>query len=489
MNVGARWSIRTRLTAWYVSVLVFLLLMFAVIVFIFQYVTLTRQIVHDEMQDAATVEGLLYFDSDGKLHLRQDYYSRPQSHLLVDRLMEVLDLNGAVLYRSDTLAGQSLGGLVSGEGDGSPNERIVRLRDGSHVLTISHIHGMSGRDVVIRLGYSLRPLRDRMWQFVWLLGIALLVTILLASITGQWIASKAMRPIGSMAALAEGITANNLHDRLVVANPRDELGALAAVFNHLLERLEQSFQQLQRFTADAAHELRTPLASLRTVGEVALSEPRPAEHYRDAISSILEETQRLNHTIDSLLLLARAETGNSEANSEDIDLSALLSEVTNMLSVLAEEKSLEIVPSADTKGHLVVHGDRSLLRVALINVVHNAIKFSPNGGTIRIALTSDSIDDTAALITITDQGPGLQEDEFERAFDRFYRGRNVLANNGNGLGLSIVRLIVERLGGSVYFDRAVEVGASLVFRLSKAHISKEKTLNERASSSYSPRHG
>jgi heavy metal sensor kinase len=462
MNVDARWSIRTRLTAWYVSVLAVLLLIFAVIVFVFQYVTLTRQIVHDEMQDAVTVEGLLYFDGHNQLQLRQDYYSRPQSHLLVDRLMEVLDLNGAVLYRSNALNGQSLGGpLVVGEGDGFSNERIVRFRDGEHVLTISHIHGMNGRDVVIRIGYSLRPLRDRMWQFVWLLGIALLVTILLASITGQWIASKAMSPIGLMAERAEGITANNLHDRLFVANPRDELGALAAVFNHLLERLEQSFQQLQHFTADAAHELRTPLASLRTVGEVALAEPRDPEQYRDVISSILEETQRLNLTIDSLLLLARAETGNSPAASENIALAPLVMEVTNMLSVLAEEKDIQLLVQ-DGGGNTEIYGDRNLLRVAFINVLHNALKFSPQGGIVRVNIAQD---EALAYVTIADQGPGIEKDEFDAVFERFFRGRGVSANYGNGLGLSIVKLIVNRAGGSIQFDRSVDIGALVLLQL------------------------
>jgi heavy metal sensor kinase len=473
MNVDARRSIRTRLTTWYVSVLAILLLIFAAIVFSFQYVTLTRQIVHDEMQDAVTVEGLLYFDGHGQLQLRQDYYSRPQSHLLVDRLMEVLDLDGATLYRSDALDGQSLGGpLIPSEGDGSSNERILRLKDGSRVLTISHIHGMNGRDVVIRVGYSLGPLRDWMWQFVWLLGIALLVTILLAGITGQWISSKAMSPIGLMAARAEGITTNNLHDRLVVMNPHDELGALAAVFNHLLERLEQSFQQLQRFTADAAHELRTPLASLRTVGEVALAEPRAADQYRDAISSILEETQRLNHTIDSLLLLAKAEGGNSSAVSENIALTPMLIEISNMLSVLAEEKEMQLAIDEE-QSNPEVYGDRSLLRVALINVLHNAIKFSPQGGIVRVAVT---VDETHASIAVTDQGPGIGKDEFDSVFERFYRGRGVSANYGNGLGLSIVKLIVDRLGGSVWFNRTISDGASVILRLPLASNLGQHTL-------------
>lgn len=473
MNVDARWSIRTRLTAWYVSVLAVLLLIFAVIVFVFQYVTLTRQIVHDEMQDAVTVEGLLYFDGTGQLQLRQDYYSRPQSHLLVDRLMEVLDLNGTVLYRSKALNGQSLGGaLIAGEGDGSSNERLVRLKDGSRVLTISHIHGMHGRDMVIRLGYSLRPLGDRMWQFVWLLGIALLVTILLAGLTGQWIAGKAMSPIGLMAERAEGITANNLHDRLVVSNPRDELGLLASVFNHLLERLEQSFQQLQRFTADVAHELRTPLASLRTVGEVSLAEQHTPEQYKDAISSILEETQRLNQTIDSLLLLARAEAGNSSANLEVIALAPLLMEVVAMLSVLAEEKGIQVVLQGkeSTAG---VDGDRGLLRVAFINVLHNALKFSPSEGTVRLEVATD---ERFAFITVTDQGPGIDKDEFDAVFDRFYRGRGVLTNSGNGLGLSIVKLIVNRVGGTVEFDQSGEDGATVRMRLPLVSRSEQEMI-------------
>ena len=472
MTVHARWSIRTRLTAWYVSVLAVLLIIFAAIVFIFQYVTLTRQIAHDEMQDAVTVEGLLYFDGAGQLQLRQDYYSRPQSHLLVDRLMEVLGLNGTVLYRSKALDGQSLGGaLIAGEGDGSSNERMVRLRDGTHVLAISHIHGMNGRDVVIRLGYSLRPLRDRMWQFVWLLGIALLVTILLAGITGQWIASKAMSPIGLMAERAEGITANNLHDRLAGTDRRDELGALAAVFNHLLERLEQSFQQLQRFTADAAHELRTPLSSLRTVGEVALAEPRTPEQYQDAISSILEETQRLNRTIDSLLLLARAETGNSSANSEVITLAPLLMEVTTMLSVLAEEKGIQVVLQGSENSADVL-GDRGLLRVAFINILHNALKFSPPAGTVRVELASDQ---TFAFVNVTDQGPGIAKDELNAVFERFYRGRGVSANSGNGLGLSIVKLIVNRVGGTIWFDDAAEEGATVKLRLPLGSSREQET--------------
>ena len=134
-------SLRTRLTLWYVGVLALLLVVYATVVFAFQYVVLTRQLYHDEVQDVITVEGLFFFDETGSLRLKQDYYSRPQSHLLVDRFLEVRDLSGSILYSSPTLQGMPLGtSLGPGEGDKGFDERIVRLNDGTHVFAVSHIH-------------------------------------------------------------------------------------------------------------------------------------------------------------------------------------------------------------------------------------------------------------------------------------------------------------------------------------------------------------
>ncbi len=240
-------NLRSRLTFWYVSVLAVLLLVYAAIVFVFQYGVLTRQLFHDEVQDVITAEGLLFFDSQGRLQLKEDYFSRPQSHLLVDRLMEVRDLSGNVLYRSATLGRMPLGGPNKpGEGDADFDPRIVWLQDGSHAFVISHIHSLQGRTLLIRLGYSLVPLRDRMMQFLLLLLIAIPVGLLVAAIAGQIIAKRALGPLQEMATRAEGITASNLNQRLTIVNPKDELGQMGRVFNHVLDRLEQAFSQLQR---------------------------------------------------------------------------------------------------------------------------------------------------------------------------------------------------------------------------------------------------
>ena len=466
-----RWwpsNLRSRLTFWYVGVLAILLVVYAALVFAFQYAVLTKQIAHDEIQDVETVEGLLFFDNAGALHLRQDYYSRPQSHLLIDRMMEVRDASGNVLYRSPTLKGMSLGGPSRpGEGDADFAERLIHLNDGTHVLLISHIHGMGNRQLLIRLGYSLAPLRERMLQFLLVLLIAIPLALLIAATAGQAIARRALRPIERMATRAEGITAKNLQDRLEIRNPDDELGHLASVFNHLLDRLEGSFEQLQRFTADAAHELRTPIAAMRTIGEVALEDERGEHSHKEALSSILEETSRLSETIDSLLLLARAEATQGGREPEAWPLKSLVDEVLGLLEVLSEEKALIILQEGAALGEGRIRGERSLLRTALMNVLHNAIKFSPESGIVRISYRWSKSHPRLLQLRVEDEGPGIAAGEHERVFERFFTSsaRETAVHSGTGLGLSVTKLIIERLGGSIHFDAESGNGAQCLIEL------------------------
>lgn len=454
-------SLRTRLTLWYVAVLGVLLLLYAALVFAFQYAALSHQMFHDEVQDVVTAEGLLYFDRYGVLQLHQNYYSRPQSHLLVDRLMEVLDLSGHVLYQSPTLHGMPLGGrLQHGEGDSGFNERIVHLNDGSHALIVSHIHTMDGVTMVIRLGYSLAPLRERMIQFLVLLLVAVPVALLVAGVAGQTIARRGLQPLENMATRAEGITASKLHDRLQIDNPEDELGQMARAFNHLLERLDQAFDQMKRFTADAAHELRTPLASIRTVSEVALGQSPSVEQYREALANILEETGRLNETIEGLLLLARAEVSHPGNEQSVFPIRELLDEVLSVLTVLIEEKQIAVIRDNELPENQCIRADRALLRIALMNVLHNAVKFSPHNSVLKISCERR---DGSVRVVFRDQGPGIAPGEQEKVFDRFFTGSSPTSASGSGagLGLSIARLIVDRAGGRIGFE-PVQSGARCV---------------------------
>lgn len=457
-------NLRSRLTFWYVSVLGLLLLVYAATVFAFQYAVLTRQMLHDEIQDVVTVEGLLYFDDNGRLQLKQDYFSKPQSHLLVDRYMEVRDTADHVLYSSPTLHGMGLGGPSHpGEGDNDFEERMVRLADGSHVFVISHIHGMDGKTLLIRLGYSLGPLRDRMWQFLLLLLIAIPLALLFAGTAGQMIAGRALRPIDAMTERATQITATNLHGRLIVDNHDDELGRMASAFNHLLSRLEAAFQQLGRFTSDAAHELRTPLASIRTMGEIALSGEISGDSRR-VIEDILEETSRLGSTVDSLLLLSQVEATGASGKFEKFRVSDLIEEIATLLGPMMEEAIITL--TLRCQADLYVQADRNLLRVALLNVMHNAWKFSPQRSTITVSC--QHLDYQKMIeIAIEDEGQGIASADQDKIFDRFHTGRNppLRQQKGTGLGLAITKLIIERFEGTIEFEVSERTGTRCLIRL------------------------
>ncbi len=462
-------SVRTRLTVWYVAVLAGILILYVAAVFAFQYALLQRQMYHDEVQDVETVEGLLSFTSTGQLELQQSYFARPKNRLLVDRYMEVRDLSGSVLYRSATLKGQALGAeIFPGEGAESFNERTVQLPDKTHVFLISHVHPVEGRPVLIRVGYSLAPITSRMMQFFVLLMLALPIALLSAGFAGYAIAKRALRPLDTMASRAEKITASNLSERLTVDNDNDELGHMARVLNLLLDRLERAFGELQRFTADAAHELRTPLAALRATGEIAIERTHDEAGFRESISSMLEETVRLNQTIDGLLLLARTESRQTGETEELILLPELVREVLDVLEVLIEERQVTVLETHDDTSRKEICADRSFVRVAFLNVLHNALKFSPPGSTLRINY-SKLLRNGRAMeqVCIHDAGPGIASGEHERILERFFISKNpeTAAWSGAGLGLSIAKLAIDRSHGTIFFDKTIVDGAQCCITL------------------------
>jgi heavy metal sensor kinase len=459
-------QIRTRLTVWYIAVLAMILVIYIVLVFFFQYKFVANQIFHDEIQDVETVEGLLYFDAHGTLQLHQDYFSHPRSHLLIDRLMEVRDLSGVVLYRTENLNGAPLDGpSFPDEGNENFNQRVMKMPDGSHVSLISHLHSMQGRTLLIRLGYSLAPFRERMTQFLEILLVAFPIALVIAGFAGYQIARRALKPLGEMAEKAQHITARNLHDRLDIENESDELGYMAAVFNDLLNRLEQAFQQLNSFTADAAHELRAPMAALRAIGEIALRQ-EDSTGDKEAIASILEETSRLDETIAGLLLLAKAEAA-QPIGPNTFSLIEISSDVVTVLEVLAEEHGIRIDFSVGNANRMAVTGDRSLIRSAVMNIIHNAIKFSPDGSVITVTHSFHENEEGFVELTVEDQGPGVRSSEREIVFDRFYTStrRETALNNGTGLGLSIAKLVIQRSGGEIFFESKESLGARCVIRL------------------------
>jgi len=430
-----------------------------------QYWELNEQLYHAEVQDMETVEGLLYFTPDGRLLLHEEYHSRPGSRLLLDRLMEVLDPNGAVLFRNEKLNGLALGGPpLPQEASVSHYASRMRIADGRHVLVVSHFHPVQGKRVLIRLAYSTEPLRRRLIELLVVLMLVLPLALIAAGFAGYRVAGKALNPLAAMADLTEQITATRLSSRVPVENPNDEFGHMARVLNGLLERLEEAFQKLQHFTSDVSHELRTPLASMRSVGEVGLQQSHSDAEYKDIIGSMLEEVGRLTSMIDTLMTIAHADSGSIQLKRTVFPLMELIEESVGVVDVLAEEKTQTIFVAGDRA--LSVSADRGFLRMAVINLLDNAVKYSPVGSTIHILLEL-STQQRYVKLAIADEGPGIPISEASRVFDRFYRldGGRTREQGGAGLGLAIAKWSVEAHGGEILLDSEPGKGSAFTIRL------------------------
>jgi heavy metal sensor kinase len=441
-------NLRVRLTLWYGGAFSILLLLHIGVATYVHYQQLTNQAFHAEIQDLETTEGLIYQAPDGRVVMNEDYFNNPKMWLRLDRLLEILAPDGTILYQDRRLNGAKIDGPQQPqEGVDSYNERSIRLSDGRKVLVISHFH----------------LLNANVARFLGVLLLLAPVTVILAMWVVFTVTGRALSPLSFMVRRAERITAERLDERLPVHDPSDDLGHAARVFNGLLQRLEDSFSQLKRFTSDASHELRTPLASMRSIGEVSLQTSHSSEDYREVIASMLEEVRRLTHLVDSLLVISRADSGQIALQLSSISCTDLIQEVIGVVGILAEDKrqTIRVIGIAE----IVVSADRGILRQAILNLVDNAIKYSPVESDIVIAV--QRISEDMAEISISDQGPGIPADEQTRIFDRFYRtddGRS-RERGGTGLGLSIAKWAVEVHSGSIGVRQAEAGGSCFYVRL------------------------
>jgi heavy metal sensor kinase len=413
-------------------------------------------------EDLETIEGFLSFDAGGRLYLRSASHDHQYPLSMQHRLLEVWAVGGPVLYRNELLGQRNLGGPpAEEEGVDSYSPRSVSLTDGTQARVVSHRHVVEGRATIIRVGFDQRELWQRLWLLVFGLVAGAPLALGVAGLAGYVLARRALSPIERMARRAMEINGERLAARLVVENPDDEIGLLAKAFNETLARIELSFDQLRRFTSDASHELRTPLNAIQNVGEVALRTHGSAEHYRDVIGIMLEESGRLTRLVDSLLTISRADMEKLQLAPVVIPVLPFVREVTSLLEVLAEEKEQPLVIEGDDE--VCVTADHMILRHILINLVDNAIKYSPRGSGIWVRVLQQDRD--TVWIEVEDSGPGIAPEHRDKVFERFYRidAARTREAGGSGLGLSIARWGAEAHGGQLQLECPWNGGC--VFRL------------------------
>jgi two-component system, OmpR family, heavy metal sensor histidine kinase CusS len=303
---------------------------------------------------------------------------------------------------------------------------------------------------LVQIGINLDEFGELLRGFTWTSLLASPVLLLLSSAGGYWMSRRALAPVEEIASTANEIQLQRLSSRLPLRGTGDELDHLSEVLNAMLARLEESFQRITQFTADASHELRTPVAIIRTAAEVTRRKPRTEQEYAEALDRILAESERTTELIEDLMVLARGDAQSEPSVLQTVHLRETVCAAAAEMRWVVESAGLVLI--ADPIAECDVSGDEPELRRLVLILLDNAVKYSRSGGEIRLRL--DVVADAGrrrAVVEVRDNGIGIGAEDLPHVFERFYRASKDRSRKvaGVGLGLSIAQSIVRRHGGEL----------------------------------------
>ncbi len=460
-------SIRFRLTVWYAGLLAGLLLLFCASTYFG-----LRQYLHWSMKESLRNQArqigenfLVDVQNSGEQYLI-DEVNEHYAPELNNRFVRVTRADGSVLYASGKPreAGfdpSSLPALTNFD-----NRESVREEHRELLIYGLPFTARDGRRFLIEVGAPFEQLEDVLHGLLIALALGLPLMVILA-ISGGWLLMRrALQPVDEITQSAEQITSRNLSRRLPVANTGDELERLSLALNRMIARLDESFQYIRRFTADASHELRTPLTVLRGELEAIAQRPRLDDDAGATIGSSLEETERLSGIVESLLAISRLDAGEARMERARINFAELAVGTAEQMRLLAEDKSIAL--SCEANVRVEVEGDSARLKQVIVNLLDNAIKYTPEGGNVRLRISAV---DSKAVLEVEDNGVGIPDQALLHVFERFYRVDKARSRQmgGVGLGLAIVKSIVSAHDGEIAVESTEGNGSSFRVTLPMAH--------------------
>jgi heavy metal sensor kinase len=443
-------SIRFRLAASYTAVLASTFVLIGIGV----WIALDRSIQEtaDRELHARLAELRHYIDgfsADDLLHLEEEFREETLLSQSTDNI-RVSDAAGRWLFRTPATEHWPPQVLESGTLPAKGRFKTIRFRHELIRVLIAPV-----RVGTVEIGLPIDEFEEVKSGFLWLIALGSPLLLVLAWLGGYWMSGRALQPVDAISRAAAQIGAHELSARLPARGVGDELDRLSGVLNEMLTRLEVAFRRITEFTADASHELRTPVAIIQTTAELMLSRPRSAEEHLKSWSTVTAETQRMARLIADLLTLARFDAGHTGLDFHPLDLSEVVRASAEEMRVMADAKDLRLL--IDIPAPCSIRGDADALRRALCILLDNAIKFTPARGEIRIAVRGGA----SACVTVSDSGPGIEPADLPLIFERFYRVSKDRSRKtgGAGLGLSIARMIVDKHGGEIRAGSAVGRGS------------------------------
>jgi len=449
-------SIRLKLTAWYIAILLACLSIFSVAAFFAMKKGIETSVDENLEGQVAGIEELMgRVLNEEPTRLRDELREHAELREQAD-FSQVCDEGSHWVYRSRLMASHDV------PVPASASYSAYNLVAGGLPLRVMVREMNAGGDRYrIQVAAPMDDFYDAMDRFKWVVLLLSPLVLILATGGGYWLSRRALAPVDQITRAAQEINSNNLAKRLDVPRSGDELQRLSLTLNSMLERLEASFNRITQFTADASHELRTPLALMRTTTEVSLRTSQTVADYREAQQEVLAELEKTSSLVEKLMLLARADAGVETLQHTRVNVAECLRDACKDGRVLADAKHLTFAEDIDSS-ELLVEGDSHALHRLFLILIDNAVKYTPSGGSVTVGLTRS--DDSAAA-EFRDTGIGISADDLPNIFERFYRADKARSREfgGVGLGLSIARWVAEAHRGSIEVQSSPSTGS--VFRI------------------------
>jgi heavy metal sensor kinase len=460
-------SIRLKLITLYVILLTVVFVCFGFYIYLgfeqFLVRSLQQTLLRRAQQIAVTI--LDELPSKGESYVASEIQARYAPELN-ERVIRITNASQRPIYTSSNgefLAHQAAPAIPGSLALGKPRYVVESSARGQSFRIVSLRHRLSdGNIYTVEVGAPESNIEGALHGLLLTLIIGFPVLIGLAVLGGYLLLGRALRPVDEIVGAAERITFKNINQRLPVPHTGDEFERISEALNRMIGRLHETFQIANRFSADASHELRTPLTIIQGELEVFLQEPSLPPESVERVANILEEVVRLARIVEGLLLVSRLEAGEAQMKTEPIDLGELVTSTSDQMELLSKDKLLSL--QYDIDGHVMIEGDKPRLRQAIVNLIDNAIKYTPEGGTILFKVKSDH---GSAVLQIIDNGIGISSLALPQVFNRFFRSEEARSGRmeGSGLGLAIVQSITEAHRGHVSVESNENHGTEVSMRL------------------------
>jgi heavy metal sensor kinase len=440
-------SIKFRLTIWYLLAIALLLAVFGGVAYFMLSKNLYRNL--DEALRARVAE------LPNSITVKDHQISLEQKF---NDLILIYDADGVLLQKlGPNVRFSNIEGMVQQALFGQSSFLTAPTTEGQDVRLYAVPFNLDSRTrIAIIVGRLTREIQDMLSIFLVVIIYSALVVVLLAGVGGMFLVNRTLKPVDHITHIARGIGEGDLSRRIDIQS-EDEMGRLATTLNGMIARLEEAFKKQRQFAADASHELRTPLAIIQAESSLALDKKRTQAEYRRSLELVSQEVAYMSEILGKLLLLARSDAGSEPFNFEEVNVRDLFTELSSDVEAIAQEKGVAF--NLGPMENLTVKGDRFKLRQLFLNILDNAIRYTPSGGSVTSSLVRKN---GSAFVSISDTGMGIPTEYLPFIFDRFYRVDKARSrtDGGMGLGLAIASSIAKLHGGQIEVESQVGKGST-----------------------------